>query len=110
MQNIQKKVQEVHNEQVLSPQCHSQLNSVGLAWTMVKMWKPLNFEEEGPDFSDFERVGGGMCAHYARSPPPYLDFVSLIKSEREELLDTARALHSLTGPRKACNQGPKAYI
>ena len=110
MQNIQKKVQEVHNKQVLSPQCHSHLISVALAWTMVKMWKPLNFEKEGPDFSDFERVGGGMYAHYARSPPPYLDFVSLIKSEREELLDTARALHSLTGPRKACNQGPKAYI
>ena len=102
-----KKVHEVHSEQVLSPQCHSQLISVGWAWTMVKMWKPLNFEEEGPDFSDFERVGGGMCAHYARSPPPYLDFVSLIKSEREELLDTARALHSLTGPRKACNQDPR---
>ena len=63
-----KKVQEVHNEQVLSPQCHSQLISVGWAWTMVKMWKPLNFEEEGPDFSDFERVGGEGCVPIMRGP------------------------------------------
>ena len=63
-----KKVQEVHSEQVLSPQCHSQLISVGWAWTMVKMWKPLNFEEEGSDFSDFERVGGKGCVPIMRGP------------------------------------------
>ena len=41
---------------------------IGLAWTMVKMWKPLNFEEEGPDFSDFERVGGKGCVPIMRGP------------------------------------------
>ena len=43
---------------------------------------------------------GGMCAPLWAGSPPYLDFVSLIKSEGWKNYWTLAALHSLTGPRK----------